>query len=1121
MGSIERQQHALEVLKSVNKAVTNLRLYSEQSAQAMNAVEKAYSESKVYLRLHKSLCFGLDDGAPTLDGVVFEKKAREQLDALTLVDFLARTGLAQMTLSQGIDRKHFKRILSFFTATPEQINRAGGCAAFVEQMELAGVFRQKGGAKGVAGQSGAGTFDDCYRKMVARGVRQGDILSLLHTGRGELEKQEIRDVLKDPAMAGEVLAAGVCLVLQPLTQEGRLGVSAEFSEIFANIDASLSEVEARRIVGGAAVWLMANLSRESLPLLFCQRFAGTSGMAFYSSLIAAVDKEHFRFLVEFLRSEEERLAGLPDQRGELTLVSDTRHQLMETVKGRQLHAFELMGMTEKQRQSMRLQSGLNALAQGNLVGLKNRELLLCLGAAFERLLHTGKDSAAAAIVQNLVGGLRLEDEELRHRCEQALAVVGEKLVALGRWGWLEKLSPTLLHWLRVTEAVDDTWSRFAAILQGLLLHAQKTGKEELAEKILSLFFAIRSGALKKPAEARARIEEVQDRGVDREVLARYLQQCLERPLEEMHCQKILMSGPMGVDFLLDRLLAASERSERVKLMRILARVGATLVPLLLARLGKPMPWYGKRNLIRLLSVTGEEKDSAAVHACLSHQDLRVQGEALSCIQRLSAKKRKQELLDALFLVSEKLRFQAVRALASVVDEEVVGKLVGLLQDEKYFSADIRTTLLVSICETLGQSGSLQALKALQAFIGKEGTRPKNMAEEVWTASRKAMDAIEASRREKRRKDGEGGAQPAMAEALEPLTSEEPGRDYVPVTGLAEELEVYVLLSQNRMVAAKSLLLDLISTMSYLRRFERAEALCRRLVEIDALALEEIVQATEMVEEQKALGSDQEQGMKWMDVYDFLTTEEFNCLYSILEHVTYTPDESMVAHGDLQQLLFFINKGRAKLYYQDPRGNEILLKTVGTGEVLGGDSFFKASAWTVNAASVGTVDAFVLRREALRRCKNSCPELEPKLEAFCRQLGEQDFLTVTAINRRRQERFRLTAPLTIALLDDSGHKSGTAVSGEAVDISTGGIAFRLRVTLKKNVRLLLGRPVLVSLPGGRPECQLTSGMTGVVVAIYAQGASRDGSAAQGGCSVHVQFDRPMLEAELALLLEEVV
>jgi len=1119
MASVDRQQRALDVLKHINKAITNLRLYSDQSVQALNTVEKAYSELKSFLRGYKNLCFGLHAGVATLDGIAIDRKGREQLAALTLVDTIAKAGFEGITLNQGLDRKRFKQILSFFTATPEQIQKAGGSAAFVKNAALSDVFLTREEDNKVVEQDASGTFSDCLRQMTAAGVRQEDILSLLRSGQSVQQREEVRAVLQGMEQGAALLAAGICLTLQPLQEKGTLEVSPEFNQLFDSASSALIEDEIRKVTAGAAAWLMANLGQDSLPLLFCQRYTTPSETGFFSSLIAAIEKESFRTLVDTLRQGEERLAASPEQKAveSRMLVSKACQHLMETVKGRQLHAIEIMGMTEQERRSKRLQAGLNALAQGGLEGLRNQEILRHLSAAFERLMSNKKENVAAAIIQTLVGGLKLDDEELRYRCGQALGLVGERLVSLACWGWLEKLAPTFLHWLRSVDKVDESWSRVVVVLRDILVYAQKAGKEDLAEKILSLFYAIRSGALEKSAEAKQQVGVAQDKSVDRGLLQAYLEQCFVRPIEEMHCQKIIMSGPLGIQFLLDVLLTNAKRPERIKLLRILGSVGGSLTPILLERLQTPMPWYGKRNLIRLLSVTGDEKDSGAMQGYLSHEDLRVQSEALSCIQRLSEKKRKQELLDALSQISEKLKFQVVRALASVVDEEVVGVLVELLRDERYFSADIKTTLLVSICETLGRSGSLQAQKALQLFIGKGDTRPKNMAEEVWRAARRAVEALEAVRREQKRQKGAPQKSSMFVGSLEETMPEGLAREYVPVTNLAAELEVYVLLSQNRLAAAKSLLLDLISTMSYLHQFEQAEALCRRLVEIDALALEEIVQATEIVEEQKAVSVELEQGMKWTDVYDFLTTEEFNCLYSVLEHVTYTPDENIVANGDLQQLLFFINKGRAKLYYQDPQGNEILLKTVGTGEVLGGDSFFKASAWTVNAASVGTVDAFVLHREALRRCKQSCPELEAKLEAFCQQLGEQDSLKVMAINRRRQKRYTLSARLVIAMLNESDKTSGTALAGDAVDVSIGGVSFIIRFAQKKNIRLLLGRQVHVSLPDGRPECPLTSGLGGTVVAIYAQGPSKENGAGLAPCSVHIQFDQPMLEAELALLV----
>ncbi len=1107
MTNVDRQQHALEVLKCINKAITTLRLYSDQNAQALSAAEKAYAELKLYLRLHKTFCFGLRDGVPTLDGVAFDKKGRKQLEALTLVETLSRSGFECLTLTQGIDRKRLKQILSFFVATPEQMQKAGGGKAFIQHADLKGIFCALREENKDPETSLPRTFAHCLQQILAEGLAQEEIVSLLLPGSDSRQKEAVHSALKDQAQGVRLFVAAICSALSPLQQEELHEISPSLSHVFGTVGLALTDDERQKMAGRAAAWLAVRLDQESLALLFCQQFASPLAAAFFSSLVTAIDKNRFRALVDFVRQEGERLALVPGPKAAATrqLMEGCCQNLLGTVKGRQLVALERMGMTEIQRQSKRLQAGLTALAQGSLEGLRNEEILLHLSLAFEHLITNKKENVAAAIIQTLVGGLKLDDPDLRKRCGQGLGLIGEKLVALSCWSWLEKLTPTFLHWLRNTDEVDDSWIRVVAVLQDVLVHAQKAGTEELVEKILPFFYAIRSGALRKSAEARRQVGLIQDKAVDREILQNYLEDCFAKPIEEMHCQKIIMSGLPGIQFLLDTLLANTKRSRRIKLLKILQSVGVGLTPILLERLQAPMPWYGKRNLLRLLSGSGDEGDIRAIHCYLSHEDLRVQSEALSCIQRLSLKKRKQELLDALPQISEKLKYLVVRALASVVDEEVVGVLVELLKDERYFSEDIKTILLVSICQTLGRSGSPYAQKALREYMGKGDAPPKNMAEQVRRAARRGVEVIEASLRQQKFKNVKPNQHSLEASRPVPSGSEGAAKEYLPVTNLAVELEVYELLSQNRLTAAKSLFLDLISTMSYLQKFDQAEALCRRLVEIDALALDDIVHATEIVQEQKTLSVEQEQGMRWTDVYDFLTTEEFNCLYSVMEHVTYTPDEKIEVHGDQQQLLFFINRGRAKLFYQDRRGNEILLKTVGTGEILGADSFFKASAWTVNAASIGTVDAFVLRREALRKCSTTCPQLEAKLESFCQKLGERDSLKVTSINRRIQNRYPVSSPLLMAMLDDDGKVTGTALKGQTVDVSTGGISFMIRI---KKIRHLLGRQVHISLPEGLPQCPLTSGVGGTVIAIYVQHTLKEGAA------VHIQFDQPLLEAELA-------
>ena len=210
MVSVDRQQHALEVLKCINKAITNLRLYPEQSVQVSNTVEKAYSELKVFLRLYGTLNFGFHKGVPTLDGVIFERKGREQLDDLSLVDFLDKAGLTGMTLAQGLDRKRFKQVLSFFTTHHEQIQKSGGIAAFVKDTGLGAVFLEDSDSDVVQEQIVTHSFSDYLQQIMVLGVRQDQFRSLLRQGE---EKPQNEDIQHEFMLLAGLAAEGLIVLL--------------------------------------------------------------------------------------------------------------------------------------------------------------------------------------------------------------------------------------------------------------------------------------------------------------------------------------------------------------------------------------------------------------------------------------------------------------------------------------------------------------------------------------------------------------------------------------------------------------------------------------------------------------------------------------------------------------------------------------------------------------------------------------------------------------------------------------------------------------------------------------------------------------------------------------------
>jgi hypothetical protein len=169
------------------------------------------------------------------------------------------------------------------------------------------------------------------------------------------------------------------------------------------------------------------------------------------------------------------------------------------------------------------------------------------------------------------------------------------------------------------------------------------------------------------------------------------------------------------------------------------------------------------------------------------------------------------------------------------------------------------------------------------------------------------------------------------------------------------------------------------------------------------------------------------------------------------------------------------------------------------------------------ASVGMVDVFVLTQEALRKLQNSFPGLEAKLQEFCQQFVENESLKVMAVDRRVMERLSCAGKLAMAVLDDQGKVTGIALQGDIGDVSIGGIFFTIRISHKRHVRLLLGRKVLVSLLGGPPESPLTTGVAGVVVAIYVQDSATGDLASYLQYAVHIQFDQPLRDIDLAAVV----
>lgn len=1121
MANGDSQQESLEALKLINAASTALRLYPADSAQVRNSIENAYLGVKSFLREHEQLRFSCHEGTCLLAGHAVDKNTQERLQLLTFNDLLQKMGLHELVLTGSFDRQRFKKILSVFSVTPELIQKAGGSRAFIHQVQLDDVFPEEYVARGESKeeQEQKQRIDTVLKELAGNQVRPDDLHYLYGKKKGDKLQKQISQKFQTAESASRCISTACYSLLQILQKEKSVSVAPAFSNMLERVGILVQAVGNEKYdayAQKAAVLLAPVLDDPSLMILLSQKFPDPFGFNFYTAIIRTADGRSLDRVSSWMAGQHEKSISAPDGgTAQMQVISSAYVRFLETSRAKQLlassKARELLAKTEEGRKTKRVQVGIEALAAGNMEGLRNREVCISLPSTIYKLLQNDKEPLAAAIIQNVVNGFMQKNNELHSSFALVVGGVAEKLVLLERWDWLEKLTPVCLVRIRELEVLDSGYRQYVQAMQDMMNYAWGDGNNALAESILDIFYYIRSGAFEKDEELQAVIAGIQDENVDLALLQAYLDDCFIRPVNEIICKKITMQGPVAARFLLDTLISTDERSDRIRLLKLLSEIGEELVPVLLERFPDPMPWYGKRNIIRLLAVTGSEKNIDVVLPYVTHEDLRVQQESLQCIVRLGKESRGKYLLQVLPKVSLRMQVQVVKSLDRVADESVVVPLSELLRDCKLLKGEGKNSLAEEICHTLGSSSSDTAIPVLQKVVDARG---KLFGKESYTIALNAISRLKDLKKERLRprKPLTDVRTVATVRSKNPETEVVESKapivvDYTSVTESAEEAEVYKLLAEDKQEGAKKTLLSLIEKSASRKQFKQAEALRLRLIDIDSMALADIIKAAEYIEDAKTAGIDKDHIVIWSELYDLLSTEEFNEFYHALVHESYALEDNIVNQGDPQWRLFFVNKGRVKLYYQE-KENEILVKTIGSGQVFGGDSFFNDSVWTLNATSMGSVELSTLAVDNVGEWKETYPALKPKIQDYCTRVStEQEFFQNSGANRRNEKRHAFGVPVSMELLAEDGSSEDTRIKGLGSDISTGGLSFNSRISRKKHARMLLGRPVIVYIERDEEVIKLQ----GRVVAV------RNLHSVDLGRSVHISFKEELAEALLSKLV----
>jgi len=254
--------------------------------------------------------------------------------------------------------------------------------------------------------------------------------------------------------------------------------------------------------------------------------------------------------------------------------------------------------------------------------------------------------------------------------------------------------------------------------------------------------------------------------------------------------------------------------------------------------------------------------------------------------------------------------------------------------------------------------------------------------------------------------------------------------------------------------ASKLLFEMIVRYSAEKDFEKAEGLRDKLMDVNPMALSEIIKSGEIIEEAKTKAIDQAHLTLWARLYNNLTKEETSTLFFAMKSIRFDAGYTIFKKGDHDSRLYFINKGRIKLVLKQG-DQEVIAKELKQGDMLGEDAFFSLSLSTITAITLSPVELSYLEKDVLAKWELKSYGIEPKLHDYYLRIKRVENSNGAKISEKRVHgRISVTGKIRVQFMDAAGYPAGEPVTGAISDISQGGMSFYINIKKEKITKLFI-------------------------------------------------------------------
>ncbi|EKD35293.1 MAG: hypothetical protein ACD_75C01964G0018 [uncultured bacterium] len=754
-----------------------------------------------------------------------------------------------------------------------------------------------------------------------------------------------------------------------------------------------------------------------------------------------------------------------------------------------------IALSEEKRSRVRFEHNLAALARGSFQVLGNDEFVSDLAEYLPEKYPQAKDQNRKILIA-LSDAVVSGESRIRERTLPILSLAALHSLQRGEKGEIFILVHGFCKWLEFETDVLPGLAVVMKRIEELSAWLLEMSYWKDAEKIIALLHRILSGELEKSAAIRSLAGKTLCNLAAESLIERLTDRYLAAEHDQEICKEILLHlGVQTTGYLLHRAIRSFNRRERLALIGLLPLTtsGTDALPVFEESLQQNPPWTVVRNIISIVAETRAESSYPLLQQYFSHEDSRVQHEMIGCVVKLGGNRMKDRLLHGLGVVNDSLKIYIIRMLAELEgrDESVLSALCALCDaaaKRSVGAANSANGLLGAIATALRAFPDPKSIDVLSSLRRQYEKMPAS--DHLLLQIDQTLKILRPQLRHNRQR-------PDNREETVSFDSD-PLQQQIAFNKTAKiEEEVRKLIRQGERKGAGEFLYKHALAAGREKDFVTAEMLRDRMLEIDPMALAEVVELGEWIEEQKTTLIGAHHIEIWNNLYEEMATEEFNALYQGLRHEDYRKGDLIVQAGESDESLYFVNSGFISLNCVIG-DNEHFLKRMGPSDVLGSEQFFSASVWTVSLKALSDVQVQVLDKVAFRTIAENFPEFEEKLRRYCKKFANvPELLKMSGGDRREYPRFPLTLLTKNYLRDPYGTQGSRSFNGELVDISRNGLAFAIKISSRNKTRLLLGRQIVSVI---QTEGESLVQCNGVVVGV------RIHDAAVQHYTVHVKFSR---------------